>query len=228
LKSVEEWKDVVGYEGLYRISNTGFVAKADGCFLKQTVNPQGYPTVGLFIEGGRKTARVHRLVAEAFLENPGKLPQVNHKDGDKENSELFNLEWCTQSHNTIHAHRNGLMKNSKPVVRECCDTGHKTYFKSVGQAVSLGYGAHTSIVRRCKKKVIGPYRGAIWTFGGCDLNPDDEMHLYVGSGTTKIHKGKSSITLTDDEINELFRKTVNHRLELNKPTSQSANERGEG
>lgn len=109
---------VVGYEGLYEVSDTGVVrgvAKTvKGNHRKATRNipPRdkkqslllGYPAVTLFKGEGPKMIKVHRLVAEAFIPNPCNYDQINHIDGDKTNNHVANLEWCTSSHNNYHRH----------------------------------------------------------------------------------------------------------------------------
>lgn len=109
----EIWKDVVGYEGLYLISNLGRVKSVarqcktkDGKLRhvserirKQHVTNNGYYYVQLHNNGKRKKIKVYRMVAQAFIPNPNNYPQVNHKDEDKSNNTLSNLEWCTQYYN---------------------------------------------------------------------------------------------------------------------------------
>jgi hypothetical protein len=107
---MEVWKDVKGYEGLYQISNTGKVkrilfknrmtTKAREKLLTPCKNEKtGYVQVSLFKDGKGKLFLVHRLVAEAFIPNNNNLPQVNHKDENKENNNVNNLEWCTAKYN---------------------------------------------------------------------------------------------------------------------------------
>lgn len=110
----EVWKDVIGYEGLYQVSNFGR-AKMLGRMKrlwnggKTYINPKmlsqyvvrGYKKVKLRdINGKAKMVSVHRLVAMAFIPNPTDLPQVNHKDENKQNNCVENLEWCTQKYNS--------------------------------------------------------------------------------------------------------------------------------
>ncbi len=120
---VEQWKDIAGFDGLYQISNFGSVKRLGRN--ERTLKPRmckGYETVCLCKNGIRHNRRINRLVALAFISNPENKPEVNHKDGNKRNNSVSNLEWCTSSENQIHAMRTGLnpmLKNnsvlSKPV-----------------------------------------------------------------------------------------------------------------
>lgn len=118
----EEWKDVVGYEGLYLISNYGKVIslyrfKSNGkggyyqqtSFLKQYKTSTGYYRVDLFKDGKKKSFRVSRLVALHFVANPYGFDIVNHKDGNPLNNYFENLEWCRQVDNINHAYENELI-----------------------------------------------------------------------------------------------------------------------
>ena len=113
------WKSVVGYEGLYQISSNGQVKSLDrtevcssglkrkraGRALKQDVARNGYKRVCLSKDGQTKQHLTHRLVSSAYLANDKQLTQVNHKDGDKSNNHINNLEWMTYSENHKHAYR---------------------------------------------------------------------------------------------------------------------------
>lgn len=81
-------------------------------YLSQHEN-YGYKLVGIRQDGVSRKFRVHRLVAEAFIPNPENKPYVNHKDGDRGNNQLSNLEWCTQSENVLHANEIGLRADFK-------------------------------------------------------------------------------------------------------------------
>lgn len=99
------WKDIKGYEGLYQVSDDGKVRRIfkDGT-TKELKNREGlYYTVSLSKDGKKKSHSVHRLVAEAFIEVPTNHLEVNHKDGNKLNNNVENLEWVTQEQNRIHA-----------------------------------------------------------------------------------------------------------------------------
>lgn len=92
------WKDIIGYEK-YMVSNLGRVySKKNNKILKPHADPKGYLKVSIY-QSGSHTLKVHRLVALAFIENPNNFEQVNHKDEDKNNNCVENLEWCTNSYN---------------------------------------------------------------------------------------------------------------------------------
>ena len=126
----EEWRDVVGYEGLYQVSDQGRVKSLERKLshwrggeriqkeriLKPAVYG-GYLSVGLCAGGKRKMLRVHRLVCQAFHKNPENKPCVNHIDENKTNNAASNLEWCTYEENNNHGTHNERMAKtqSKPV-----------------------------------------------------------------------------------------------------------------
>lgn len=129
---VEIWKDVVGYEGLYQVSNLGRVRSLDksieiqtkrngktlkpfrafykGKILKPTIDPHGYALVQLRNNGDAWFVRVHRLVAMAFLPNPDHKPCINHLDNTRNNNVVTNLEWCTYQENSQYAAKQGRIK----------------------------------------------------------------------------------------------------------------------
>lgn len=109
----EIWKDVIGYEGFYQVSNLGRVKSVDryvnrgGQILRlksvivkiSTNKVDGYNYVGLYMNGKGKTKRVHKLVAEAFIPNPGNKMYLDHIDMNKNNNRVDNIRWCTKSEN---------------------------------------------------------------------------------------------------------------------------------
>jgi len=110
----ELWKDVKNYEDLYEVSDVGVVrAKRTGLLLKLMDNGAGYMGVSLCKGGVYHRRYIHRLVAQAFIENPEGKPQVMHLDHNSKNNHVSNLAWGTQKENTLQGIRDGRI-NSKP------------------------------------------------------------------------------------------------------------------
>lgn len=118
-KDFEVWKDVVGYEGLYQVSNFGNVKSLGNEFsrkerlLKPSLQTKGYVNIVLQKNGKRKKILVHRLVAEYFIPNLDKKLQVNHINGIKTDNRVQNLEWVTHRENLDHAIKNNLTLKGK-------------------------------------------------------------------------------------------------------------------
>lgn len=108
---VEKWKPIKGYEGLYEISNLGRVKSyhitrgTKERILKPRYVKDNYLMIALYKDGTRKNFQLHHLVADAFVENPKQLKEINHKDGNKENNSYVNLEWTTHHDNVLHYHK---------------------------------------------------------------------------------------------------------------------------
>lgn len=159
----ETWKDITGYEGRYQISSMGRVKsfaqdRKHGKIKLGNLNHKGYLTILLYDSSGRpKWYPVHRLVATTFIPNPDNLPQVNHKDENKRNNCVENLEWCTNDYN-IH-YGTGLQRAAQSNM--CCPTtskkvysvdenGRVEYFDSIGEAERKTGNSHCNIVRALK------------------------------------------------------------------------------
>lgn len=162
----EVWKDIKGYEGLYQISNLGRVKSLPRylpnkysfktTYLKPALNVQGYFFVTLCKDGRMYRKRVNRLVAEAFIPNPDDLPQVNHKDENKLNNCVDNLEWCTAQYNVDYS-------KSKEVWQYTKDNKLVSKWKSINYA-----GRSTNIdIGNIHKSCIGERKSAggyIWKY----------------------------------------------------------------
>lgn len=171
-----DWRFVVGFEGLYEVSSEGRVrslnyrnsGKAAELSLRNT--GKGYLQVVLYKDKIKYPLKVHRLVAEAFIPNPEKFPEVNHLDEDKSNNQVSNLEWCTSKHNVNYGTRNSKVsaantngKLSKPVEAFQPNSGLLIYkFSSAKEAERLGFNsAHISSCCRGKRKT---HQGLTWRF----------------------------------------------------------------
>ena len=156
-------KDIVGYEGLYAITTEGDVwSYRNKKFLKLWTNRDGYLTVSLWKDGKGKNYKVHRLAAMAYIPNPENLPQVNHKDENKENNCLQNLEWCGAKYNTNYGTCITKRSNSckKPILQFDLDGN---FIREWGSATDVGRKVKGNICNCLKGKLPSAY-GYIWKY----------------------------------------------------------------
>lgn len=161
----EIWKSIDNFPN-YEVSSTGKIRSLRYLGhnkVKELVahpDAKGYLRIGLTKDGAKHTFKVHRLVAQAFIDNPENKSQVNHKDGNKVNNRADNLEWCTAHDNVVHAYQNGLKERNReyahilgntvgkkalekhretqktPIYAINIDTGEKTWFASQSDAAN--------------------------------------------------------------------------------------------
>lgn len=146
------YADVPGYDGFYKVSSDGKVISANG--EKSTeVAKNGYIRVSLWRHGKGKHFLVHRLVANAFIPNPDNLEMVNHKDGNKLNNDVSNLEWCDASHNMRHAYINKLINpKTTKVIQYTKDNKKIREWNSISEASEYLGINHANIVTVCSQK----------------------------------------------------------------------------
>lgn len=184
----EIWKEIQGYEGLYAVSSKGRVKNIDtGKVLKNNINNHGYVRIGLYNgDGKRKWIRIHRLVAEAFIPNPDNLPQVNHKDENKTNNNVENLEWCLASKNIRHS----VYQRSCKINQYTLDGEFiKTWESSKQIKRELGYH-QSSIIQCCKgNKNYSHVGGFKWEY----VDPDQQH---------KFNRPVAALTMDGDLICE--------------------------
>lgn len=158
----EIWKDIPGYENLYQVSNIGNVRSLHNRYknkeyLKPCINGKGYLLVSLCKNHSQKSINVHRLVAQVFIPNPNNLPCINHKDENKQNNNVDNLEWCTYQYNNTYGQRltKSALKQGIPV--KCIET---EVIYSSAYAASRATGIWQSGICLCckgRKKTAGNF-----------------------------------------------------------------------
>ena len=178
----EVWKDIEGYEGLYKISNYGEVwSERRQRLLKKNKNNRGYYVVGLNKNNNQKQFTVHRLIAINFIDNPSEKPCVNHIDENKTNNHVSNLEWCTHKENSNHGtaikRREETMKHSskweryierkkketsKPIIGISIDNGEIIEFPSMNEAGRNGY--QISNIFLCANGKRSKHKGYKWFY----------------------------------------------------------------
>lgn len=177
IMKVEIWKMIPGYEGLYMVSNLGRVKSlnynhtGEEAILKPIKLKHGYLCVHLVKNGKTFQLKVHRLVAMAFIPNPNNLPCVNHKDEDKANNCVDNLEWCTYEHNNNYGTRNKRIskkqKNrkdcSKPILQFTLDGAFVAEWPSLKE-IERQLGLNGRHIPECCRGIYRQSHGYVWRY----------------------------------------------------------------
>lgn len=163
---MEVWKPIVGYEDRYEISNLGRVKslKKNGLIMSPCKGKDGYYRINLKVRKQQKMKMVHRLVAEAFIPNPMGLPQINHKNENKADNRVENLEWCTAKYNSnygTHIERVSLSL-SKPIF---CVELNKSFKNAIEAAKFIGAAKGTiTHINRCATGKESTCYGYRWRY----------------------------------------------------------------
>ena len=158
----EIWKPIKGYEGLYEISNFGRIRR----YLQLNTNNKGYKHITLIKDNKKTDVSIHRLVAEAFLDNPNNLPCINHKDENKLNNIVTNLEYCTYSYNSNYGTsiQRRIEKQSKKVYQYTLDGQFIREWASTCECGRNGY-SQQAISSCCRKELYRhTHKGFRWSY----------------------------------------------------------------
>lgn len=162
----EIWKNIIGFPN-YQVSSRGNVRSCYKGEWKLIIKSKtyGYEHVLLYKDKTRKNARVHRLVAEAFIPNPNNLPFVNHKDENRSNNNVDNLEWCTAKYNINYGTciKRATEKQERPVLMLTINGMFERRFKSVTEAEKETGFSHSHITECCNNKKK-QYKNHIWKY----------------------------------------------------------------
>lgn len=181
---MEIWKPIVGTKGFIEVSNEGRVRswlRGSPKVLKTQTDKKGYHRIRVTVEREKKCYKIHREVAKAFIANPDNLPQVNHKDGNKNNNAAENLEWITNIGNAHHAIETGLWdsviegsrkeneRRKRPVIGYCANESRR--FASVSDAERFVDSRHVCDVLKGKRIHV---KG--WTFQYEEVTLSEDTH----------------------------------------------------
>ena len=161
----EEWAMIPDCNNMYAVSNTGEVYSFySNKILSPSTHKDGYQQVQLYKNGKHQGVMVHRLVANAFLDNPDNLPCVNHLDEVTDNNDIDNLAWCTYSTNNTYGfgHQRRIKSLSKPVTGYDPIRHQALHFKSTRDAQRHGYSS--GCISECCNGKCESYRGMFWSY----------------------------------------------------------------
>ena len=168
----EVWKDVSGFDGLYKVSNTGKVKRSfvngKERILSGRKDKDGYIEVILSKAQHKSYFRIHRLVAKAFIPNPDGKPMVNHKDKNVQNNAVTNLEWVTASENVVHGYCTGRKVRKRPVVQYTKNMDFIAFWNSIREAgQALCINEHN--INSCCNDKLPSAGGYIWRYQGVNI-----------------------------------------------------------
>lgn len=173
---VEEWRDIVGYEGLYKVSDEGNVMSIRSGKNKTIyADIRGYKRVTLYKNSVGKKLRVHRLVCFSFLPNENNDPYVNHKDGNPSNNNLENLEWISHGDNIKHAYSSlgkigvnkgkfGVKNHKSKAVLMIDGVGNVVRKYDCVRDAARNGGFDNGAISRCCNGKYKSHRGFVWRF----------------------------------------------------------------
>lgn len=161
----EEWKSAYGYEGFYLISSLGRIKSVKTGKIRKpyTKNKSGYHLMHLYKNAETKYVLVHRLVAKTFIDNPNNYEQVNHKDENKQNNCVDNLEWCTPKYNMNYGNcqKNKADGQSIKVIQKTIDGKVLHVYKS-GKQAGIETGISSQNINRCVNGKVKTAGGFMW------------------------------------------------------------------
>lgn len=189
---METWKEIDGTDGKYEVSTLGRIRNKSTKHIRKTQSKHGYRRINLKIDGKDKNCSVHRLVATAFISNEENKPEVNHKDGDRTNNRVSNLEWVTQQENFDHAVK------------------HRLVEKGIARAKRIGHGRGNDKPKLYLKKseliTKENYEKLIELSESCDITIGKLTGIFyraINCGRYRIDFNKSELVPTDQYVNEI-------------------------
>ena len=199
----EVWKDVVGFEEAYQVSNFGRIKRKERTdsnnrthkerIMSPSMYSNGYMNVELRMNNKKRRTSVHRLVAEAFIDNPLNLPQINHKDENKANNHVSNLEWCTAQYNIrykdgVKRRRATAILNSNAVCKYSLEGEFIEKFECATDAAISVNGNCTEILSCCHHRAHSlSYKGYMWRFlSECNCNKIEPYEIKKSSLCRKV------------------------------------------
>lgn len=221
----EIWKDIVGWEGLYQVSSYGRVKsfrKKEPHVLSSCIGKHGYNVVLLHDgKGKRKNERVHRLVAQAFIPNTNNYPYINHKDENKTNNCVNNLEWCTAEYNSNYGTCKSRIgnSNSRPILKYDLEGNFIREYKSMSEAERIEGINHASICICCNGRVS--YQGSsIWIYKGDENTIQDRVQrvkkLITSPKKVAMYSKDGNYIKTFDSISQASKDTEDSYIQIDR------------